>query len=107
MTAQIDTVPRHRPDLERVYWAEGQMRQFNWYTWPYVCPDCAFTGELICGVIRQVRDEQGFVRPLTDTERADSFAKQRAEFDKNAANLCPRCIKRRRDRGMPEAAGGG
>jgi hypothetical protein len=107
MTAQIETVPRHRPDLERVYWQEGQMRQFNWYAWPYTCPDCGFTGELICGVIRQVRDEQGFVRPLTETERADAFAKQRAEFARNTAQLCPRCRKRARDRGMPEIAGGG
>ncbi len=105
-TSPIDAIPRHRPDLEQVYWQEGQMRQFNWYTWDFTCPDCAFTGDLVCGVIRQVRDEQGVIRPLTDTERADAFAKQRAEFDRNAANLCPRCTKRARDRGQPEQAGG-
>jgi len=109
----LDTIPRHRPDLEQVYWQDGDdpnagtMRQFNWYTWDYTCPDCAFTGELVCGVIRQVRDEQGFVRKLTDAERADAFAQQRAEFARNAANLCPRCTKRARDRGQPEQAGGG
>ena len=102
---QIESVPRHRPDLERVYWEEYQMRPFNWYTWPYTCPDCAFVGDLVCGVIRQVRDETGFVRPMTDAERADAFAKQRAEFVRNAANLCPRCTKRARDRGQPERAG--
>ena len=54
----LSGAPQRRPDLDAAMYAESALWPYEFYSWPYVCPTCAHTSTVNCGVSRNATPKE-------------------------------------------------